>query len=286
MDNVELIMQFFKLCNLEPVEITSGVWQIEITTDMARELDGYGAKGGLFQFTFEKELAEKYGAELISPGSYRLDSFLKYIRKQATYSTACLPIHTFYEPSIRTKLLNKLAATNRNSRFYVIDYSYKYAPYFMLVVKLSYLAYEKREKIRKLIVDMVSGNIINYDIPEQLFKNGSPDTNCYKRKLSYKKAYERIQEFLTNDLAMEDPSWAKAAKEQIHQDRQRLEEYYKDSEDDIAKERRLQELMERTFPRVKILPTRAATLYIPKLEYKVMEANQTDGFSISFMINC
>ena len=40
-------------------------------------------KARLFQFTFDRKLAQTYGAELISPGSYRLDTIVRLIQKQA-----------------------------------------------------------------------------------------------------------------------------------------------------------------------------------------------------------
>ena len=142
----DVVFNFFKLCNLKPVQIRKGIYQVQIPDALAKELDGWRAKGGLFQFTFDQKLAETYGAELISEGGYRLDSIIKVIQKQARLSNAILPHTTFFEPTIRRKILDRLAKENPGYRWYIVDYHCKYSPYFLFVLQLTYLAYEKRKK--------------------------------------------------------------------------------------------------------------------------------------------
>lgn len=99
----QLVFDFFKLCSLNPVEIRKGVWQVQADDGLMKELDGWRSQGRLLQFTFDQRLAEIYGADLICPGSYRLNSILQVIRKQGRLSQAHIPHHYFHEPSIQRR---------------------------------------------------------------------------------------------------------------------------------------------------------------------------------------
>ncbi|NMB38296.1 MAG: hypothetical protein GX994_01840 [Firmicutes bacterium] len=269
----DLVFQFFKLCSLKPVEIRKGIFQVHIDEQLAKELDGWRAKGRLFQFTFNKQLAETYGAELISYGSYRLNALIRLIKKQAILASGYLPHNTFYEPAIRSKILNRLEIKQPGYRWYLIDYKYVYGPYLWFTVLLTYLAYEKREELRKIPVDLVNGKVVNYEIPADLLKPGTiaDKQPQYRRKLSYKQAYTRLQEELTEQLSFSDPAWAIIAAEQVEAERTQLEDYFQSLPDSKQKNIRIAELMKRAKPRVEIRPLRAAYLYLPKLEYRIMQ---------------
>jgi len=270
----ELVFQFFKLCKLTPIEIRKGIYQVHIDDQLAKELDGWRAKGGLLQFTFDKKLAETYGAELISQGSYRLDSIVRLIRKQAILSCGYLPHDVFYEPEIQNKIMEKLRIQHPFTRWYILDHQLRYGPYLWFTVRFTYLTYEKREEIRKFLVDLVSGRVLNYEIPADLLKPGTCDSNlCYQRRLSYKQAYQRLQQLVIEELKYTDASWAIQANAKLEQERVQLEQFFRDSPNPEQLQRRLEELMNRAKPRVQIRPLRAALLYIPKLEYRVMRVD-------------
>jgi len=280
----QIVFDFFSLCKLKPLEIRKGVWQVHVPEELARELDGWRAKGGLFQFTFDKRLADNYGAELISAGSYRLDSILKVIRDQAVLADAYLPASVFYEPNIRHKLLDKMHYANTGKRYYVLDQRLVYGLYFWFILQVSHLAYEKREVIKKPLVDLSTGNVLNYEIPEHLLRAGCPEgSTAYKRRLSFKKAYERLQEQMTTELEMADTSWALEALKQLEDEKQQIEEFYGEHEDQEQKELRLHELFERCGPKIQVRPLRGATLYLPQYEYKVMEVGPKETvYSVSY----
>lgn len=274
----DIVFQFFKLCNLKPVEIRKGIFQVHIDEQLAKELDGWRAKSRLFQFTFNKKLAETYGAELISYGSYRLDTIIRLIQKQAILASGYLPHSTFYEPAIRSKILNRLELKQPGYRWYLIDYKCVYGPYLWFTVLLTYLAYEKREELRKVPVDLSNGKVVNYEIPADLLKPGTiPDKQPhYRRKLSYKQAYTCLQKELTEQLTFSDPTWAITAAKQLDQERTQLEDYFQSFPDSKQRNIRIAELMKRAKPRVHIRPLRAAYLYLPKLEYRIMQVGNEE----------
>lgn len=273
----ELVFKFFQLCNLKPVEIRKGIYQVQIDDHLAKELDGWRAKARLFQFTFDQRLAQTYGAELISPGSYRLDTIVRLIQKQAVLSSGHLPHDVFYEPFIRRKILDRLKIQHPASRLYVLDHCLRYGPYFWVTLRITYLAYEKHEEIRKLLVDLVSGKVVNYEIPADMLKPGfcSPDLQ-YRRRISFKQAYQFLQQEIIHELKYRDPSWAITAVQELAKEHEKLEEYFRDLPDSGQRNLRIAELMARARPRVQIRPLRAALLYLPKIEYRIMVAGTTE----------
>lgn len=273
----DVVFNFFKLCNLKPVQIRKGIYQVQIPDALAKELDGWRAKGGLFQFTFDQKLAETYGAELISEGGYRLDSIIKVIQKQARLSNAILPHTTFFEPTIRRKILDRLAKENPGYRWYIVDYHCKYSPYFLFVLQLTYLAYEKQEEIRKPLVDLITGRVLTFEIPLDLLVEGEIEKSMLlKRRISYQQAYQQIQLEINEQLQYSDATWAKQATEIMQTERERLENFFKDLPDDEQKERRIAELMERAKPRVQIRPLRGVLLYFPKFLYRVIQVGSKE----------
>src|SRR5690554_5072857 len=153
----QLVFRFFQLLGLEPVQIRKGIWQVHLPEPLAKELDGWRAKERLFQFTFEKKLADAYGAELISPGSYRLDTILTAIRKQATLTHAHLPLDVFYEPTIRRKVLHQLEATLSSARLYLLNQTTTYVTYLFLVMRISFITHQMSEIIETPVVDLSTG---------------------------------------------------------------------------------------------------------------------------------
>ncbi|HHT36237.1 MAG: YqhG family protein [Candidatus Wallacebacter cryptica] len=273
----DLVFRFFELLKLKPVEIRKGIYQVQIDDALAKELDGWRAKARLFQFTFDRKLAETYGAELISTGSYRLDTIVRLIQKQAVLASGHLPHDVFYEPAVQGKILDRLKMQHPLSRFYVLDYRLRYGPYLWITLRLTYLAYEKREELRKPLVDLVNGRVVNYKIPADLLKPGTCDPELIiRRRLSYKKAYQKLQEAITAELALMDPTWAIAASAQLKEEQTQLEQYFKDMPDSEQRSLRIAELMNRALPRVQVRPLRAAVLYLPKLEYRIMQVDKEE----------
>ena len=270
----EIVIKFLELCQLKPVEIRKGIFQVHIDDTLAKELDGWRAKARLFQFTFDPKLAETYQAELISTGSYRLDTIVRLIQKQAVLSSGLLPHDVFYEPVVQRRILDRLKIQNPTSRFYILDHQLKYGPYLWVTLRLTYLAYEKREELRKPLVDLVNGKVVNYEIPADLLKPGSCDPKlALRRRLSYKKAYQLLQETLTGELKYADPQWAITAAEQLKQEQAQLEQYFQDMPDAEERNIRIAELMNRARPRIQVRPLRAAILYLPKFVYRIMQVD-------------
>ena len=143
---LELVFSFFQLLNLKPVEIRKGIYQVQIDDQLAKELDGWRAKGRLFQFTFDRKLAQSFGAELISPGSYRLDTIIRcckagslicWLSSPRCILRACCPDESIRPARCR---IRKPVLCHRSPpalRYLLLDHA-----------RVTYLAYEKSEELK------------------------------------------------------------------------------------------------------------------------------------------
>lgn len=272
----DIVFQFFELCRLQPLEIRKGIWQVQIDDILIKELDGWRAKGRLLQFTFDKKLAETYGAELIGPGSYRINSILQVIRKQAALSHAHMPHSVFHEPNIRKKVIQRLSEKTAATRVYVLNNSLLYGQYLWMVMSLSFVTHEKKEEIKTPLVNLRSGKVLSFALPTHLFCSGVPvSENIGKRKVSFKQAYAKICDHLVEEISRMDDTWAKEAWDHVRQEQAKLEAYFEDNTVQDNQAAKKVELLNRTAPKVQIRALRGAILYVPLFQYRLMEVMDT-----------
>lgn len=235
---------------------------------LMKELDGWRAQGRLLQFTFDKDLAAAYGADLISPGSYRLNTILQLIRKQGILSRCHIPHHFFHEANIRKKILSGL---NTGQKAYVVNSSFPFSQYLQLEILVEAIGLQKKESIHTVVVNLSSGEIIKFAIPTHLLNAGGVATDLImKRKCSFKKAYTKATDYLSEVIANEDQTWAKEAAQKLAQEEEKLRDFFKGqnaAEDFAAKQ---QELRRRLKPSVVMDTLRGAIIFIPCFSYRLM----------------
>lgn len=234
-----------------------------------KELDGWRAQGRLLQFTFDKHLAEIYGAELISNGSYRLNTITRLIRKQGLLAQAHLCHEHFYEPNIRNKVL---ASLGPKKRVYVINNRQCYCQYLGLQLSVRRLGLQKKESLHFPMVNLSSGEVLlKFPISTHLFSSGSPLKDAIlKKKISFKKAFVAAIDRLTQVFAEKDDSWAKNALDQLNKEKEKLDSFYEDSTDFSAYKHKTEELEKRLYPKLEITTMRVALLFIPLFHYRLM----------------
>lgn len=233
-----------------------------------KELDGWRAQARLLQFTFDPKLAKAYGADLISPGSYRLNSILRVIQKQGILSQAHIPHHYFHEPSIRKKILTDW---ERGGRAYVLTNSLNYGQYLQLELLAELRGLKKKESLHTVVVNLSSCEVMKFHLPAHLLHGGGVDPALVsRRKCSLKKAYLKAASFVAQSLQEGDARWAQEARSQLQAEKDKLSSYFQgqtNSSDYAAKE---QELHRRFEPAVRLNALRGALLYIPRFSYRLV----------------
>lgn len=267
-----LIFEFFALCGLEPLEIRKGIWQVNADDALMKELDGWRASARLLQFTFEPRLAEMYGADLISPGSYRLNSIVRVIREQGLLSRAHIPHHFFHESSIRQKATTGL---NRGGRIYVVNNSLAYGQYLALRILLSFRGLREKETIHTSVVNLSNGEVLKLTIPPHLIQPGGVEPEkLRKRKYNLKKAYSIAVDHLLETLNQKEHNWANAAWAKLREEETKLAKFFEGQEESSGFASKSQELRTRLTPTLQINAIRAALVYVPLFHYRLMLVHQ------------
>lgn len=264
----QLVFDFFELLGLSPVEIHPGIWQVQADEALMKELDGWRAQARLLQFTWDRDLAAAYGAELISPGSYRLASILRLIRQQGILSRAHIPHHFFHEPSIRKKVL---AAFGTEGRAYVLTSSARYGQYLQLEISVEARGLQKKESLHTVIVNLSSGQVLKFALPPHLLQAGGVEPELInKRKCSLKQAYLRAAEHLSREFAGEDQSWAQKAREKMALEEEKLQAFFQGKTSSPEFAAKQEELRRRLQPVLAINALRAALVYAPLFHYRLV----------------
>lgn len=264
----QLVFDFFRLCKQEPVQIRQGVWQVQVDDALMKELDGWRAQGRLLQFTFDRKLAETYGADLICPGSYRLNTILQVIRKQGLLSQAHVPHHVFHEPSIRKKIIHDLGT---RQRAYVVNNALHYSQYFLFHIVVTQLGREKKESIHNPIVNLSTGEVLKFAIPPHLLQGGSVQgASIRKRKCSFKRAYANAVAQISAELAQADHTWAERANDKLALEEEQLAKFFEGKTTSPEYKAKLQELQKRFAPKIQMDALRGAILYIPVFYYRLI----------------
>lgn len=272
----QLVFDFFRLCKLNPVEIRKGVWQVKIDDVLMKELDGWRAQGRLLQFTFHQHLAETYGADLICPGSYRLNSILEVIRKQGVLSEARIPHHFFHEPSIRKKILSGFSF---DQRAYVVNSSLQYGQYIQFEIAAEAQGLKKKESIHTIVVNLSTGDVLKIALPTHLLQiqNGTdPSVPVSKRKCSFRLAFLKAATTLIDTLAEGENDWAKIAHEKLALEKNQLTEFFDGRTFSDEFKAKKQELQNRLEPKLRINALRGAIILVPFFVYRLVIVDQ-DG---------
>lgn len=264
----QLVFDFFRLLNLEPIEIRKGVWQVQADDALMKELDGWRAQARLLQFTFDQGAAEVYGADLICEGSHRFHSILQVIRRQGTLCQAHVPHQYFHEPSIRKKVLRGFGG---NERAYVVNCSLQYAQYLQFEILVEARGLQKKESIHTVVVDLSSGNVLKFAFPYHLLKGGGVEKEMVrKRQCGFKRAYITATDYLQGVLNASDHSWAQDAMDKLALEETKLREFFQGRTDSDEYKAKKQEILQRLAPVLAMDALRSALLLIPLFQYRLV----------------
>ncbi|HHT42609.1 MAG TPA: hypothetical protein GX014_04330 [Firmicutes bacterium] len=250
------------------MEIRRGVWQVRADDALMKELDGWRSQGRLLQFTFDRGLASAYGADLIGPGSYRLNTLLNLIRRQGVLSQAHIPHHFFYEPNIRRKVVT---SSSSGERAYVLTSSSLYGQYLQLELLAEARGLQKKESLHTVTVNLSSGEILKFPLPAHLIQGGGVDPALVvKRKCSLKNAYLSAAAHVAGAIAEQGQEWAQEALESMAAETEKLNAFFQGRSDSAEYEAKLQELQRRMQPVLAIDAVRGAVIYAPLFRYRLV----------------
>lgn len=264
----QLVFDFFSLCQLKPIQIHPGVWQVYVDEALMKELDGWRAQARLLQFTFEQAKAETFGADLIAPGSYRYNSILEVAQKQGIFSQGQIPQEVFYEPNLRKKLLQNLGS---HKRVYVLSNAVHYTQYLSLDIQVRQLGLTKHEWIERVFINLSTGEVLKLALPTQLVQGGKPPEKIIrKRRYGLKKAYLQACNEIESKIRRADQNWSEQAWQALEGEQERLKTFYEGNNSSPEYNAKKAELEQRLAPKIQMDALRGALMYVPVFYYRLV----------------
>lgn len=255
--------------------VEEGVAELEITSEMASIIDGPRTPGYTCRLAIQ-ETSSVEGAELFVPGSYRWDRFLAITREKAKLSRQyVVGIPGFPE-------------VNWTTEWETEGGQLVYEPHLLVHWRLTYQTGQiTKSQVIDLMVNLVTGrselgyyrNLLHCHLHDQPLSSLSKA----KRRLSFKQAYYIMCQQIQDLLAKEDASWAKAATLELKDETDALVKYYADRLTKegaselllLEKSKRIEELKQRSQPRVMASPFATTLIYIPLISYQASIGGKT-----------
>ncbi|MGE5577620.1 MAG: YqhG family protein [Syntrophothermus sp.] len=289
----DFVLRYYRLAGAEVQESPEGLVQVTVSDELAREWEGPWARGYQLELIFDPALNERFPqAELVSQGSYRLDTVISAARQRGRFSRQYLSVAED-DRQTRSRLIGHLKENGYpESSVYFLDSERELLPYLLVNFRIMRVSEEKQDELISLGINMVTGHIqegfmqklagftLDPDPPE----GKEPLAEC-RRRISWKKAYEKLCDRVRERLDNSDHNWAIAARQRLTAELQKLEEYYvemsreigpeESGQEDFAqiRQRRLAEQESRFAPRVLIRPYQAAMIYAPAQRFRVLLSN-------------
>lgn len=275
-----LVEEVLAAAGVSPGEV-AGCLSADLPGEVMTALEGHWSPPASLLLAFDPETAARHPeADLVAPGSFRLERFLAWIRREAGVSRAALP------PLPRDAgraLLSRLPATGEPglspAGWYLLDQVQVWEPHLVVAFLAARIGVVRQETLHVPGINLVTGRLtgdLRPHLPREAATPAGPEA---RRRLAYRHAYQALLLQVAEAVRAEDPSWAREALARYAAETERLEAFYAElarenagSPEALAQlsanlDRRLHEQQDRFRPRVQIRPLAAALLQVPVLNY-------------------
>ncbi len=235
------------------------------------------------QLVFTAEGAARHpSAELVCPGSYRLQWFIAGLRARG-FLTRQYYVMDFNSKRLEREVLSLLPPTA--PRFSFRGERRSFVPFLLAVLKLTAAAGDKREELLPLALNLVDGSF-RPELPDRLrqatFLPELQYQRVERRRLPWKAVWRALEAKALERVRSYGTEWYRASLDRLAVEGEQLRRYYQESlpeAEDLGRVRdeylrRREELMEKYSPVVRIRLANAALLYLPAV---VFAAESHDG---------
>ena len=215
---------------------------------------------------FQPEHINKYpGAELATPGSYRLNWLIDGIRRRGGLTKQCVTYHTNFRKW--QKEIQPLLPVGF-PYFFFHHPKLHYRPYLLANFLISYRTDERRDELFSVGLDLVSGQILptlQADLKQHTLTDRMPVTSTIKEEIPVKEAIAICRAQAEKQAKKMDPGWIEEARERFLTELACLKQYYGENRDEVAYRTRAAELHNKFRPRVTLTWINLALLYLPEV---------------------
>ena len=215
------------------------------------------------------------GAELVIPGSYRLNWFIDGLQERGNYTlqrfkyngTAAEAEAALGRLRPELKKVFPLPAPGEKAR-----------PFLLANYTLSYQTDELYEELVSLGLDMVSGTVTPdflRALGEADAYPGAPEAGVETPGYSLEEAFTLLHQHLNQVVQAREPRWIEEARTRYEEELTCLYQYYQEDQRDFADfHSRALDLYDKFRPRVLVRLVNVGLLYLPELVYTLPETGR------------
>jgi len=210
------------------------------------------------------------GAELVIPGSYRLNWFIDGLRTRGNYTLQ----HFNYTPTPAEAeaAIGRIRPELRKA-FPLPTPEEKARPFLLVNYVLSYQTDELFEELASLGVDMVSGAVTPdflRALGEAEAAPGPPGTEVEVPNYALEEAFTLLRQYLNQVVQTREPRWIEEARARYEEELTCLYQYYQEDRRDFGDfQSRARDLYDKFRPRVLVRLVNVGLLYLPVLVYSL-----------------
>ncbi|NLC52926.1 MAG: hypothetical protein GX770_03045 [Firmicutes bacterium] len=225
---------------------------------------------------FTPEASASYpGAELVIPGSYRLNWFLDGLKERGNYT---LQRFKYDRAPAETETALGTICPDLQRRFPLPTPTVKTRPFLLAHYTLSYQTDELHEELVSLGLDMTSGAItpdfLRF-LTEAEAVPGVTDTAVEAPNCSLEEAFTLLHSYLEQLVAARDRRWVEEARTRYEEELSCLYQYYQEDQRDFTDfHNRALDLYDKFRPRVLVRLVNVGLLYLPELVYTLPAAGR------------
>ena len=233
---------------------------------------------------FTPEAGATYpGAELVIPGSYRLNWFIDGLKERGNYTLQRFKYDL--SPEETTAALGNLCP-ELIKRGPLPAPTKKARPYLLVNYTLSYQTDELREELVSLGLNMVSGEIIPDFLHFLVDQDALPGAAETEVETGYQldEAFNLLHTALEQLVQDRDPAWINDARARYEEELSCLYQYYQEDQRDFADfQSRALDLYDKFRPRVLVRVVNVGLLYLPVLVFKLPEAGDNKNTLLRYL---
>lgn len=223
---------------------------------------------------FQTEHINKYpGAELVTPGSYRLNWLIDGIRRRGALTKQCVPYHT----NLRKWQKEIQPLLPMGFPFFFFHHpELHYRPYLLTNFLISYRTDERRDELFAVGLDLISGEILptlQGELQKQTLTDRMPTAHTLKEVIPVKEAIAICKNQAAQQMQKRDPGWIADAQDRFLTELACLQRYYGENQDSESYWSRSAELHNKFRPRVTLSWINLALLYLPEITYTLQSLN-------------
>ncbi|HHT47886.1 MAG TPA: hypothetical protein GXZ98_01145 [Firmicutes bacterium] len=234
---------------------------------------------------FTPEASANYpGAELVIPGSYRLNWFIDGLQERGNYT-----LQHFKFTGAAAKSEKALAALRPELKkaLPLSSPAEEARPFLLVNYTLSFQTDELQEELVSLGLDMVSGTITPdffRCLGEAEALPGAPETGVATPSYTLEAAFALLHQYLEELVQARDPRWVNEARVRYEEELTCLYQYYQEDQRDFGDfHSRALDLYDKFRPRVLVRPVNVGLLYLPVLVYQLPKEGRKEKTVLRYL---